>query len=107
MISWSSCLASSAPATSSNVIFGRSPPVSSRALLFPNVKARFPPVCIWRMMKIQMPRISRIGSHAKRICVQFVPWSPTLIFAVAFFSRMRSASPSSFGGTMTLKRTYS
>ena len=47
MISWSSCLASSAPATSANVTLGVSP-VSSFAFDLPNENALLPPACIWR-----------------------------------------------------------
>ena len=50
MISWSSCFASSAPATSANVTFGVSP-VSSFALDLPNENAFAPPDCIWRNRK--------------------------------------------------------
>ncbi len=52
MISFSSSLASSTPATSLNVTFFCCME-SSRARLLPNERALFPPVCIWRIMKNQ------------------------------------------------------
>ena len=60
MISWSSTLASSQPATSANVTLGVSP-VSSFALDLPNENALFPPACIWRSRKTQNPMRSRYG----------------------------------------------
>jgi len=60
MISSSSCLASSQPATSAKVTLGVSP-VSSLAFDFPNAKARLPPCCIWRNMKIIRPAMSSSG----------------------------------------------
>ncbi len=60
MISSSSCFASSQPATSAKVTFGVSP-VSSLALDFPKAKARLPPCCICRSMKIIRPAINRSG----------------------------------------------
>jgi uncharacterized Tic20 family protein len=35
----------------------------SFARLLPNESALFPPLCIWRMMKIQKPIINRMGAH--------------------------------------------
>ena len=35
----------------------------SFARLLPNDRALFPPLCIWRTMKIQNAIISRIGAH--------------------------------------------
>ena len=61
MISWSSSFASSTPATSLNVTFFCAD--ESFALLLPNDSALLPPLCIWRMKKIQKPIISRIGAH--------------------------------------------
>ncbi len=66
MISRSSCLASSQPATSLKVIFlpwG----VKSFARDLPKDRALFPPLCIWRMKKIQMPMNRRIGAHIIRL----------------------------------------
>ena len=57
MISWSSSLASSAPATSLNVTFFCVLD-DSFARLLPNDRALFPPLCICRMMKTQKPIIS-------------------------------------------------
>ncbi len=62
MISWSSSLASSTPATSLNVTFFCELE-DSFARDFPNDSALFPPLCIWRMMNSQKPIISRIGAH--------------------------------------------
>ena len=62
MISCSSSLASSTPATSLNVTFFWVLD-DSFALLLPNDSALLPPLCIWRMKKIQKPIISRIGAH--------------------------------------------
>ncbi len=62
MISWSSSLASSTPATSLKVTFfcwlAR-----SLALDFPKLSALLPPLCICRMKKIQKPISSRNGAH--------------------------------------------
>jgi hypothetical protein len=70
MISWSSSLASSAPATSAKVTFGVSPD-STLALDFPNWNARDPPPCIWRSMKIQIPRIRIQGRAPSTSAHQF------------------------------------
>ena len=65
MISWSSSFASSMPATSANVtLFDLSE--MSLALLLPNERALLPPVCIWRMKKIQSATITIIGPHVMR-----------------------------------------
>ena len=69
MISCSSSLASSAPATSLNVTFFCVLD-ESFARLLPNDRALFPPLCICRMMKTQKPIISRIGAQDSRIVVQ-------------------------------------
>ena len=64
-ISWSSCLASSIPATSANVTFFLPP--SNLALDFPKLIA-FPLLAvIWRIMKIQIPINKIIGSHANNV----------------------------------------
>ena len=66
MISCSSSLASSTPATSLNVTrfcwFE-----SSLARLFPKERALLPPDCICRMMKIQKTMKRMIGAHQVRI----------------------------------------
>ena len=62
MISCSSSLASSTPATSLKVTFFCVPD-DSFALLLPNESALLPPLCIWRMKKIQNPIISSAGAH--------------------------------------------
>jgi hypothetical protein len=36
------------------------------ARLLPNDRALFPPLCIWRIMKIQKPMRSAIGAHCSR-----------------------------------------
>ena len=88
MISESSSLASSQPATSLNVTFfwfG----VSIFARDFPNCIARFPPVCICLMMKIQRPIRNRIGAHCRRMTRNEPSrGSSAVIFTFAF---MRSA----------------
>ncbi len=66
MISVTSCLASSHPATSSNVTRLVSS-VSSLALLFPKDSAPRPPDCIWRMKNIHTAINSNIGNHEIRI----------------------------------------
>ena len=68
MISSSSSFASSMPATSANVtlwVFS----VSSLARLFPNDIALPPPICIWRMKKIQSPTRIRSGNHCTSITI--------------------------------------
>ena len=62
MISWSSSLASSTPATSRKVTFFCADD-DSFALLLPNDSALLPPLWTWRMKKIQKPIISRIGAQ--------------------------------------------
>ena len=62
MISSSSSLASSMPATSLNVTFCVFS-LSSLARLLPNDIALPPPTCIWRMKKIHTPMSSSIGNH--------------------------------------------
>ena len=72
MISWSSCLASSHPATSLNVTLGV---VSSStlALVLPNLSAALPPACIWRSKKSQAPKIMTRGSQVKSSESQLMP----------------------------------
>jgi hypothetical protein len=65
MISWSSSLASSAPATSAKVTLG----VSGEIILAferPNWNARFPPPCIVRKIQIQKAMKSSHGSTLSR-----------------------------------------
>ena len=61
MISFSSSLASSTPATSLNVTFFCCME-SRRARLLPKLSALFPPVCIWRIMKNHSAASRRIGA---------------------------------------------
>src|SRR5437762_14350364 len=62
MISCSSSFASSTPATSLKVTFFCELD-DSFALLLPNESALLPPLCIWRMKKIQKPIINNTGAH--------------------------------------------
>ena len=62
MISSSSSLASSMPATSSNVTFSPDSDISLARLL-PKDKALPPPLCIWRMKNIQTPIRSSMGNQ--------------------------------------------
>ena len=80
MISRSSSLASSTPATSWNVtLFCFSEMRRARAL--PNDSALAPPPCIWRMKKIHTPMNSSIGTHCRRIAYHgFVSGGLTSIF---------------------------
>ena len=69
MISRSSSLASSTPATSLNVtLFCFSEMRRARAL--PKESAFAPPPCIWRMKKIQTPMKSSMGTHWRRMAYQ-------------------------------------
>ena len=68
MISWSSTLASSQPATSAKVTLGVSPE-SSLAFDFPKENARLPPACSWRRRKNHSPRMTTQGSAATMIVV--------------------------------------
>ncbi len=74
MISCSSSLASSTPATSLKVTFfcwlAR-----SFALDFPKESALFPPLCICRMKKIQKPIRSRKGAQEMSMFAQVGVWS--------------------------------
>ena len=63
MISWSSSMASSAPATSANVVLGVSL-LTSLALDLPNCMTRLPPPCIWFMKKKSRPRMMMNGRNA-------------------------------------------
>ncbi len=53
-------MASSAPATSANVVFGVSL-LTSLALLRPKLITRLPPPCTWLITKNSTPTMSRIG----------------------------------------------
>ncbi len=65
MISCSSSLASSIPATSLNVAFFCCA-VSNLARDLPKLNALFPPACIWRIMMIQKPTNRKIGAAVSR-----------------------------------------
>ena len=67
----SSSLASSTPATSSNVTFGRFS-VSSLARLLPNDSAWLPPDCAWRMKIMMSTMMTTMGTMLKRyaqVCI--------------------------------------
>ncbi len=66
LISWSSWIASSAPATSANVVFGVSL-LTSLALLLPNCMTRPPPPCIWFMKNSSSATMMMIGSRLNRM----------------------------------------
>ena len=90
MISWSSSLASSTPATSLKVTFF-CVPEESFALLLPNDSALLPPLCIWRMKKIQNPIIRSAGAQEYRIdahglTVASLAWMTTLR-SISLFAR--------------------
>jgi hypothetical protein len=96
MISWSSSFASSTPATSLNVTFFCALE-ESFALLLPNESALLPPLCIWRMKKIQNPIIRRIGAHEySRAAHGLVAGSRAVTTTLR--SMRRFASPSNCGG---------
>ena len=80
MISRSSSLASSTPATSWNVtLFCFSE--MSRARALPKDSALAPPPCIWRMKKIQTPMKSSMGTHWSKMAYHgFVSGGLTSIF---------------------------
>src|SRR3990172_11807582 len=65
IISCTSSLASSIPATSAKVTFLRSS-VSNFALLLPKDNALFPPICVCLIKNIHTPTKSIIGPHKKR-----------------------------------------
>ena len=74
MISCSSSLASSTPATSLKVTFFCWE-ASSLAFDLPKERALFPPLCIWRMKKIQKPMSSRKGAEEMSMLAQVGVWS--------------------------------
>ncbi len=67
--SWSSCLASSAPATSAKVTVGLSP-VNTRARLLPNDIAWLFEPCAWRRIIRNRPPISSSGRTVPRMVSQ-------------------------------------
>ena len=91
MISCSSTLASSAPATSAKVIFGVSP-ASSLAFDLPNANARLPPAWSWRSRKNQRPRITIQGRAAMMIAVMPPLGSLARIGTPASSSRLMNCS---------------
>jgi len=103
MISSSSCFASSQPATSANVTFGVSP-ASSFAFDFPNAKARLPPCCICRSMKITSPKISRYGRNVSSTTPNDWPDSRARTSTPLVLSASTHLSSAS-NGSKTLKRS--
>src|SRR6266496_598082 len=101
MISSSSCLASSQPATSAKVILGVSP-VSSLARDFPNANARLPPCCICRSMKIIRPPM-RITGHRFRMMTPIPGFGSLPVMSTPFdrtpFTHVGSVSK----GSITVK----
>ena len=95
MISSSSCLASSHPATSLNVTLGEDSS-STRALVLPNLSAALPPACIWRSTKIHSPKMTMSGSHVASTESQLNPAARASISTVgsAFHTRSRRSVPS-------------
>ena len=75
LISCSSSTASSAPATSLNVILGESTAMRFARLL-PKLITFEPPPCIWFMRKIQRPRKSTNGSAPSRRLSHWLPPTP-------------------------------
>ena len=99
LISCSSSTASSAPATSLNVILGESTAMRLARLL-PKLITFEPPPCIWLMRKIQRPRKSTKGSApSSRLSHSLPPtpenWmtSPDTPFLTSVSVRLPGASP--------------
>ena len=69
MISRSSSLASSTPATSWKVTLFCFSEIS-RARALPKERALAPPPCIWRMKKIHTPMKSSMGTHCRKMAYQ-------------------------------------
>ena len=90
MISCSSSFASSTPATSLNVTFFCELD-DSFALLLPNDSALLPPLCIWRMKKIQKPMRSRMGAAEISMLAQ-VGVSADCTVTLTFLARRASTS---------------
>ena len=84
MISCNSSLASSTPATSLKVTFFCWVE-SNRARLFPNDSALLPPLCIWRMKKIQKPRRMIMGRPWPTQVIHVLP-ELSLMVRLTFFS---------------------
>src|SRR5687768_923766 len=97
MISCSSLLASSAPATSRNVTFFCADE-DSFALLLPNDNALLPPLWTWRMKKIQNPISRRIGAHDNSRAAHGDAVG-SLAETITFFSIRRLTRPSYCAGT--------
>src|SRR5437763_1299719 len=104
MISCSSSLASSTPATSLNVTFFCELD-DSFALLFPNDSALLPPLCICRMKKIQKPIISSTGAHVYRIEAQGLAAS-AFAFTTTPWSYSLFTRPSNCGGAYVVNGTF-
>src|SRR5215203_3630005 len=104
MISWSSSLASSTPATSRNVTFFCADE-ESFALLFPNDSALLPPLWTCRMKKTQNPIISRMGAQYDNTAIH---GEPVGSFASTMTLRSMSllASPSYCGGEYVRKLSF-
>src|ERR1017187_3203227 len=94
MISSTSSLASSIPATSAKVTFFWFSD-SSLAFDLPKLMALPPPTCSWRMKSKKTTATTRIGSHVMRICCQKPPsLSRTILYVIpALFSFSRVCSP--------------
>src|SRR5579872_3586940 len=87
MISFSSSLASSTPATSLKVTFFCCIE-SSRARLLPNDSALLPPLCIWRIMKNHSSAIRISGENCSSQAHQLLPLSLFTVTLTLFWSRM-------------------
>ena len=96
IISCSSLLASSAPATSRKVTFFCADVVNF-ALLLPNDSALLPPLCTWRMKKIQKPISNRIGAHENSSAAHGDAVG-SLASTMTFFSINRLTRPSYWKG---------
>ena len=89
LISCSSSIASSAPATSANVVFGVSL-LTSFALDLPKFITRLPPPCTEFMMKNSRRTTSRIGSRLTSRVTKMFCW---LILVSNFWFFESSSSP--------------
>ena len=96
MISCSSSLGSSTPATSLNVTFFWLLE-DSFARLLPNESALFPPLWTCRMKKIQNPMMSRIGAHEYSRVAQGLEAASLAVIATSRSTR-RLTRPSYWGG---------
>src|ERR1700722_1639071 len=86
MISCNSSLASSTPATSLKVTFFCCEEWR-RARLLPKLRALLPPLCIWRIMKIQNPSKRTKGMALTRIETQLPPLSLSTLRITPLSSR--------------------